>query len=527
MTIPGDITVKVKHGKFPPRGCKALFACIFSDELPPGPFPKSVEPHIGPAIRRLYEEGEIKGAFKEFTIERLEKAPFRHLMLIGLGKREEYTLDRIRSVAARAARTLRRINCSQMTIVPETFPDFPAHDVCEVILEGVIMGLYKYQKHLKKPPQRNRLSELFFLVNSAREAEVVKAGLHKGELMGRATNMVRTLVNTPGNLLSPADLVDVARTVAHRADLKIQVFDEKELTRRGMNGILNVARGSDKPPFLVTLKYNRARAKAGAPVLALVGKGITFDAGGISLKRRQGMQRMKYDMAGAAAVLGAMEVVSALKLPVNLMGVIPIAENLPDGQAYKPGDVVKMYNGLFVEVVDTDAEGRLLLADALHHAVKEGASMLVDCATLTGGVITALGHMATGVMGRPTTYIRKFIEAGEQCDEKSWRLPLLPEYAVQIKSLIADLRNEGGRPANSSIGGMFLQNFTGDLPWVHADIVGTAWIDESSFMYYHKPYLPKRGATGVLARTLVSFVELLQPWLTGKNKLSYFDVSQL
>jgi leucyl aminopeptidase len=525
MTIPGDISFKVKRGSFPKKGCKALFVSVFSDELPPKPFPKTVERFIGPVIKRLHVEGEIKGSFKEFTIERLENAPFRWLMLIGLGKKKDYCLDKIRSVAARAARTLRRIGCDQMTIVPGTFPDFSVERVAEVITEGIVLGLYKFEKFRSKLPKRSCLQNVMFLVDNTADEKAVKTGVCRGELLGRAANTVRDLINTPGNILTPPVLVETARSVADKSGLDIEVFDQDELERRGMNGILNVAKGSRQPPFLVTLKYRGAKRSA-APWLALLGKGITFDTGGISLKRSQGMQRLKYDMAGAATVLTTLEVVAKLGLPVNLMAIMPIAENMPDGGAYKPGDVVKMYNGMYVEISDTDAEGRLLLADALTHAVKEGASVLVDVATLTGSVVSALGHMATGVMGRPTELIRTFIEAGKKCDEYAWRLPLMPEYAVQLKSLIADIRNEGGRPAGASIGGMFLRNFTGGLPWVHADIVGTAWIDENSFMYYHKSYLPKRGATGVMARTLINFVELMIPHLASKKKLAEFDTEE-
>lgn len=282
-----------------------------------------------------------------------------------------------------------------------------------------------------------------------------------------------------------------------------------------MGGILAVSQGSREEPRFVVMRYNGGGPDA--PTLAYVGKGITFDTGGISIKPAERMGHMKYDMAGAATVIASLQAIARLKIPVNILGIIPTCENMPDGKAYKPGDVVKMYAPKYVEIVNTDAEGRMILADGLHYACQQKPDFVIDIATLTGGCVIALGTMVTGLMSNNDWLTRQIVDSGMSHEEKMWRLPLFPEYDIQIRSSTADLSNSGGRPASASTAAKFLQEFV-DRPWAHLDIAGTAWIEEDNSQYYHQSYLPQRGATGWGVRTLTVLAQVAVDASEGKGE---------
>ncbi len=323
-----------------------------------------------------------------------------------------------------------------------------------------------------------------------------QAGVDRGIVIGEAQNMTRELGNEPSNLMTPPMLADQAVAMARKAGLVIEVLDEKRIRELKMGAILSVAQGSELPPRVIVITYNPPNPKPGAPVLGLVGKAVTFDTGGISIKPANDMEKMKFDMAGGAAMLGVMRALSALKPAIKVIAVIPSAENMPGGRAQKPGDVQIAMSGKSIEVINTDAEGRLLLADGIAYAKQLGATHLVDAATLTGAVVVALGSVNTGVFGTDKAFTDRVLASSQAAGEKMWQLPLDEEYRDLIKSTIADIQNVGGRWGGAITAAWFLREFTGDTPWVHLDIAGTAWLDDP------KPWMGK-GGTGVAVRTLI------------------------
>jgi leucyl aminopeptidase len=327
---------------------------------------------------------------------------------------------------------------------------------------------------------------------------------HRGRVIGAHCNMARHLDNEPGNALTPSVFADRLAEIARTGNLAVEVLDHNELERLGMGMLLGVGRGSAEPPRLVAIRYEPAGAAA-SPVLGLVGKGVTFDTGGISIKPALDMDRMKDDMAGGAAVACAMRALAELRAPVRVVGVIPIAENMPGGRAIRPGDVLTSASGKTVEVINTDAEGRLILGDALWYARQMGATHLVDLATLTGAIGIALGKITSGLFGTPPTFVEHVRQVAERAGDRCWAMPLFDEYKDQLRSEIADMMNTGGRLGGAITAALFLKEFTGDLPWVHIDIAATAWAEEN------KPFMPK-GPTGVGLRTLVELAFTSDTW---------------
>jgi leucyl aminopeptidase len=329
-----------------------------------------------------------------------------------------------------------------------------------------------------------------------------EAAIRLGVTMGEATNLARELAYEPGNVITPGELARRAEQMAGANGLKIEVLGEDELKELGCGALLSVSRGSDEPPRLIVMSYEPDDPTApprGDELTALIGKGITFDSGGISIKPAQNMEDMKYDMGGGAAVIGAMQVIARLRPPSRVIGLVPAAENMPSGRATRPGDVIRSLSGKTIEVINTDAEGRLILADAITYSITRGAARIIDAATLTGACVVALGDVRAGVMGTDRKLIDDLIAAGEQSGERLWHLPADDEYADLIRSDIADLKNVGNRVAGAITAGMFLKSFTGSIPWAHLDIAGTAWLEQA------RPYLAK-GATGFGVRVMASYI---------------------
>jgi leucyl aminopeptidase len=326
----------------------------------------------------------------------------------------------------------------------------------------------------------------------------------RGRLLGECSNLARELANEPGNALTPREFAARATAIASEGGITCEVLDERQIEALGMGMLLGVARGSSEPPRLMVFRYDPPGAPS-HPVLGLVGKGITFDTGGISIKPADGMERMKDDMAGGAAVACAMRAIGLLKAPIRVIGIVPATENMPGGRAIKPGDILKSAEGKTVEVINTDAEGRLVLGDGLWYARKLGATHLVDVATLTGAVVVALGKTTSGVFGTPDQWVTHVTRVANRAGDRVWPMPLFDDYREQLKSDIADMMNTGGRPAGSITAAMFLKEFSGGLPWVHMDIAGTAWAEES------RPYLPK-GPSGVAVRTLAELAFTSDSW---------------
>jgi leucyl aminopeptidase len=361
------------------------------------------------------------------------------------------------------------------------------------------MGLFEPDKYRTKEKEEREIKR-FEVVIEGGDKSALQRGVDRGRIIGESVNFTRDLANEPGRFMTPTILAQKAKDVAREFGLSFDALDQKQMEKLGMGSLLGVARGSDEPPRLIVLKYTPPRKTKSDGLLALVGKGITFDSGGISLKPGENMELMKYDMTGAATVIGTMRAIAQLKPSIPVLGVAPCSENLPSGKATKPGDVLKAMTGKTIEVINTDAEGRLVLADAIAYAKKLGATRVIDMATLTGAVSIALGDVNTAILGTDQALIQDVIDAGREVGEKFWQLPLDKEYSNQIKSDIADIKNVGGKKAGTITAAAFLKEFADGISWAHLDIAGTAWGDPAT------PYRAK-GPTGVAVRTLIEFVE--------------------
>jgi len=413
------------------------------------------------------------------------------VIAVGLGDPAHLTADDLRRAAAAAVRAAGRASSLAMALL-DGAPDVAPAVAAQAVVEGALLASYAFTT-FKSAPRPSELRDLVVVSSSPAAA----AGAARGAVVARAVHLARDLINEPAGTLTPRRLAAVATTEARRAGLGVTVVDEHAASAGGLGGLLGVARGSDEPPRLLELLYEPPGATAATPTVAFVGKGITFDSGGLSLKTAVGMATMKTDMSGSAAVLAAMTAIAAVGAPVRVLGLCPITENMPSGTAIKPGDVLRTRSGKTVEVLNTDAEGRLVLADALALAVEAGVDAIVDLATLTGAVSTALGRTIAGLMGSDDAWMGQVQHAALRAGERVWPLPLPDEYRRDIDSDVADIRNTGGaNPAGTLTAGLFLKEFTGDVPWAHLDIAGTARSETDD------GYL-SRGGTGFGVRTLV------------------------
>ncbi len=430
------------------------------------------------------------------------KIPAKRIMLVGMGMKKVATLDKIRQAAGTTVRAIRDIGITEGSAVMDSI-DIPSlsSEWCQAYAEGALLALYKYQRYKYVPPdERQELKSLTLLFRDKEALMPARKAIQYGQIIADAVYFTRDLINTPAQDKTPTVLADAAKKLASEPHVQCKILSVPELKKLGMGGLLGVAQGSAQPPKFIILEYN-ARIK-NQDTIVLVGKGITFDSGGICLKQAKDMDQMKSDMSGGAAVMGAIQAVSRMKLPQRVIGLIPSSENMPGGSAIKPGDIIKFYSGKTAEVANTDAEGRLILADALGYAAKYQPNAVIDLATLTGSCVVALGNVVTGMMGNNEELKKRVKIAGEKAWERIWELPLWEEYQEQIKSDIADMKNIGGPYAGAITAACFLSKFTEKYPWVHLDIAGTAWCDKDS------AYIQK-GASGVGVRLLV---QLIQNW---------------
>jgi leucyl aminopeptidase len=466
--------------------------------VPAGPLPPSLDnldALTGGAIGRVYHSGDFTGKKDEQALVHAD-GPAKRYLLIGLGKPEEVNRARIRRAAAIAAKRARAAGVQSMGfyLSPKARGTVSARDAGQVIAEGLAYGAWQYAD-LKEPPEDPK-PPLEAAVNIApADAGEFMAGHTVGAAIAAGQELTRGLQVLPGNMCPPRHLAEVAAELGKRHGIKVTVLDLAAIRKEGMGGLLAVAQGSAEEPRFIVLEYEGA---AGQPV-ALVGKGVTFDTGGISIKPADKMEDMKYDMSGAAAVLGTFEMLGRLKPRVRVVGLIPTAENMPGGRALKPGDVIRSHFGKTIEIINTDAEGRLILCDALSYARRFDPACVLDAATLTGAVVIALGHIAAGVMGTDDALVEEVRRAGDLADERVWPLPLWDEYRDLIKSEIADVKNSGGRPAGTISAGWFLREFVKDYPWVHIDIAGTAYSDKPD-------PTREKGPTGAAMRLFAEFV---------------------
>lgn len=495
--------VQVSTEKLKEQDVQALAVAVFKDEKADGGFLKDLDAATGGLIKSVIESEELKGKEGETVYMHLAgidgglKA--RRLLLVGVGAQEDYHAAQVSQMAGTAARFLRSKSIKTLALVPRAEGDDERFAAAAV--EGAVMGLFEPDKYRTVDKEERAIDRLVVHFEGADE-ETLKRSVERGRIIGESVNFTRELSNEPGGYLTPTDMADRAREIANEFGLNVDVLDEARMEQEGMGALLSVSRGSEQPAKLMILRYTPREAASGEDdnLLAFVGKGITFDSGGISLKPGENMELMKYDMTGGATVLGAMRAIAQLKPSISVLGVVPASENLPSGKATKPGDVVRAMSGKTIEIINTDAEGRLVLSDAICYAKKLGAKRIIDMATLTGAVTIALGDVNTAILGTDQELINEVIEAGREVGEKFWQLPLDKEYTKQIKSDIADIKNVGGRKAGTITAAAFLKEFADGVSWAHLDIAGTAWGDDA------KPFRAK-GPTGIAVRTLINIVD--------------------
>lgn len=457
----------------------------------------SLDKALGGAIREAMNRGDFKGKLNRiYLIPAMGKIPAARVLLIGLGKGKEFTADKLRQASGKSAVYLSGLGLTSFASILHHELK-PLKDASQSVLEGTVLGLYRFDKYKTNDTENGKkeIKDVTLLVSGKDEQKTAWDGAFTGKVLAEAANFTKDLVNHPSNHMTPSIMAETAMLLAKNFKFKCRVLDGGEMKRLGMGSLLGVAQGSSEPPKFIILEYNGNEKEK---PLVLVGKAITFDTGGISLKPAENMEQMKSDMAGGAAVMGTFMAIAALKLPINVVGLIPASENMPGGSAYKPGDILKAMNGKTVEVISTDAEGRLILADALAYAKRYEPKAVVDIATLTGACVVALGKNAIGMLGTDDKLKTMLKDAGERSYERVWELPLWEEYEEILKSDIADMKNSGGREAGTIAGGIFLKKFA-DYPWVHLDIAGTAWDSKDG------AYRPK-GATGIGVRLLTEFL---------------------
>jgi leucyl aminopeptidase len=473
----------------------AIVVNLFEGVEQPGGATAAVDKALDGTISSLIGRGEIKGKFGEVSIvHTFGKLPAGIAAVAGLGKRQDFNLDKIRGVAGEFCRSLRKLNCRKIATILHGagIGDIEPEASAEAIVEGALLGLYSFNKY--KKPEYADVEEMLVVVREDGKIPVLEPAVHKGKAIAESTNRARDMVNEPANYMTPTRMAEAAKEIANKYNLEFQVFDSKDMEAMGMEALLGVAKGSSQPPQLITLSYKGDKRSEKA--LGFLGKGITFDSGGISIKPSEGMSEMKDDMAGAAAVMAALGAIAQLKPQINVTAIVPATENLPSGTALKPGDVLKAMNGKTIEVISTDAEGRLILADALSYAQRLGLSPLIDLATLTGACRIALGTLYSGLFSNDQDLADKVLRAAERTGERIWQMPMPEEYKEQNKSEIANVKNTGNRYGGAITAALFLAEFVDNTPWAHLDIAGTASSNKES------GYTVK-GATGVGVRTLV------------------------
>ncbi len=489
--IAGDIT-KIRTD--------AIIVNFFEGMKRPDGDIAAVDKALDGAISQLISQGEIKGKLDEITIvHSLGKLPTARVVVAGLGKQSELSTNKVRGAVAETCRWLRQKGIGNIATTAQGagINDIRLEDAAQVVTEGALLGLYSFRRHITKEDDKPGEIKQLLIVGSDEAKPHLEKGSSKGKALAEATNLARDMVNEPANYMTPNHMAEMAKKLAESYGLEVSVLEQEQMAELGMGALLGVAQGSRQPPKFIVLHY---RGGNSAEInVALVGKGITFDSGGISIKSSEGLAEMKGDMAGGAAVLAAISAIAQLKPKINVTAIVPATENLPGGNALKPGDILTAMNGKTIEIITTDAEGRLILADALAYAKKFGAKFIVDVATLTGACRVALGDVCSGAFSNNQQLVNKVIAAGNEAGELIWQMPMYDEYKEQNKSDVADIKNVGGRFGGAITAAKFLAEFINDTPWVHLDIAGTSLSEKE------RGYLVK-GATGVPVRTLVNLV---------------------
>jgi len=452
------------------------------------------DPAVQEAAAEVIASGEVTGKSLETAlVHKPARLKAKRLLLLGGGKAKKFAAADLRKLAGAAVRSLKAKSVRSFALAAP--PEIPAADAVKAIVEGAFVG--NFDSDTYKSDRKDQKIDALTVAVQADQAAVQKA-LDEARVIGESQNFTRDLVNEPSNRMTPTILAEHAKKMAQEVGLKCEVYGADKIKELKMGAFWGVAQGSDEPPALIVLRYEPAGAPE-KPVLGLVGKGITFDTGGISIKPAEGMEKMKYDMAGGATMLGAMRAIALLKPKVKVIAIVCATENMPSGKAQKPGDIQTAMSGKTIEIINTDAEGRLVLADGLCYARQLGCTHLVDAATLTGAVVVALGYANAGIFANDDALYERFAKALAKSGEKMWRLPVGDEYLDMTRSNIADLMNTGGRWGGACTAAAFLKEFAEDTPWLHLDIAGTAWMEEQ------KPWIAK-GPSGIAVRSLVEFV---------------------
>jgi len=494
------VEIKVVAGDIAKAKADAIIMPFFEGmERPEGNI-AVIDKALNGVISQLINQGEIKGKLNEITIiHSLGKLPAARVVITGLGKQQELSQDKVRGEVAETCRLLRQKRVNSIATIAQGagITGITPEGAAQAVTEGALLGVYSFRKHMTKEAEYGEIEQLSILSGDDSELPALGEGCHKGKVLAEAANLARDMVNEPANYMTPTQMAEMAKRLADTYRLELNVLEQEQMQELGMGALLGVAQGSRQPPKFIVLHYKGGDSSQ--INVALVGKGITFDSGGISIKPSKNMDEMKGDMAGGAAVMAALSAIAQLKPKINVMAVIPATENLLGESALKPGDVLTAMSGKTIEIVSTDAEGRLVLADALGYVRKLGAKSIIDVATLTGACIIALGKVCTGAFGNNQELIDRVITAGAEAGELIWQMPMYEQYKEQNKSNVADIKNVGGRDGGAITAAQFLSEFAGDTPWVHLDIAGTYMTDKE------KNYLVK-GATGVPTRTLVNLV---------------------
>ncbi len=490
-TIIGDIT-KIK--------ADAIMVNFFEGMESPDGDIAAMDKALDGAIAQLISQGEIKGKLNEITlVHSLGKLPTARVVVVGLGKQAELSTNKIRGAVAETCRWLRQKSVATIATTAQGagINGISFEDAAQAVAEGALLGLYSFRKHITR--EEDKLGEIkqFLIIGSDEAKPHLEEGSDKGRVLAEATNLARDMVNEPANYMTPSHMAETTMKLAKSYGLEVSVLEREQLAELGMGALLGVAQGSRQPPKFIVLHYKGEDSTE--LNVALVGKGVTFDSGGISIKPSEKLEEMKGDMAGGAAVIAAMTAIAQLKPKINVTAIVPATENLPDGNALKPGDILTAMNGRTIEIISTDAEGRLILADALSYAKKQGAKLMVDVATLTGACRVALGDICTGAFGNNQELVDKVIAAGAEAGELIWQMPMYDEYKEQNKSDVADIKNVGGRLGGAITAAKFLAEFVDETPWVHLDIAGTS-LGEKERAHQVK------GATGGPVRTLVNLI---------------------
>jgi leucyl aminopeptidase len=503
--------ITVKAGQIQQEKAALIVVNLFQGVKTPGGATGAVDKALDGLITELIASGDFTGKLNDLAVLYTQGAiPAKRVMVVGLGKKEEFDLDKVRDAAGTVAKRVCQLGIkSYSTIVHGGGKaGLSVGMASQAIAEGTILALYRFLKHKSASEgEETEIEQLTFVEFDANKLPQVEAGARVGQVSAESACLVRDLVNHPPNVATPTMLAQTARQLAEEHGLHCQVLDEEQMVELGMGALLGVAQGSQEPARFIILEHNAERDDL--DTIVLVGKGLTFDSGGLSIKSGEGMEKMKTDMAGGAVVLATLRAAGIFDLPLHVVGLVPATENLPSGRAYKPGDVLHSLSGQTIEIINTDAEGRLILADALAYAQRYDPQAVVDLATLTGACVVALGHMASGLMGTDAELVARLKRAGQTTAEIAWELPLFKDYYRQIKSEVADVKNTGGRPGGVVTAGAFLSKFAQGYPWAHLDIAGTTWIERDK-LYPLRSYLPTPGATGVGVRLLVQF---LRDWV--------------